>query len=351
MGKKEGNTHILVIRLSAMGDAAMSIPVLVAIRKQYPQIKLTVLTKSRFKDLFQDIPNVDVIGFDGEEKHKGLFGLWRLTKEVAGIGITHVADMHGVLRTHILKLFFTLRGIPFQQIDKGRAEKKALTRAKNKIFKSLRTTQERYSDVFRNHGFPVQVGTKHFLEQRPLPPLMKQSLGLKEAIWIGIAPFAAHQGKMYPLDLMAEIWNMLLEHDRVKIFIFSAKGTEKEHLEKHLEGTEKEIYLVAGKWNLQEELALISNLDLMVSMDSGNGHLAANFGIPVITLWGVTHPYAGFAPYGQASENIFLADREKYPLIPTSVYGNKVPLGYEKAIQTILPKTVVKRILELIADK
>ena len=59
-------------------------------------------------------------------------------------------------------------------------------------------------------------------------------------------------------------------------------------------------------------------------MDSGNGHLAAMYGIPVITVWGVTHPYAGFAPFLQPEENSITADREQFPLIPTSVYGNKV---------------------------
>ena len=56
---------------------------------------------------------------------------------------------------------------------------------------------------------------------------------------------------------------------------------------------------MAGKYKFKEELALISNLDLMVSMDSSNGHLAAIYGVPIVTLWGVTHPFLGFAPFGQ----------------------------------------------------
>jgi ADP-heptose:LPS heptosyltransferase len=82
----------------------------------------------------------------------------------------------------------------------------------------------------------------------------------------------------------------------------------------------------------------------MLSMDSANGHLAAMYGIPTVTLWGVTHPFAGLAPFEQAKENKLLAAREKYPLIPTSVYGNKFPRGYEKTIATIAPETVVKKI-------
>jgi hypothetical protein len=70
--------------------------------------------------------------------------------------------------------------------------------------------------------------------------------------------------------------------------------------------------------------------------------------VPVITLWGVTHPYAGFYPFQQPAENALLADREKYPLIPTSIYGNKAPEEYEKALQTITPDQVVAKIKEVV---
>ncbi|MFT6138682.1 MAG: ADP-heptose:LPS heptosyltransferase [Salibacteraceae bacterium] len=105
---------------------------------------------------------------------------------------------------------------------------------------------------------------------------------------------------------------------------------------------------IVGKLTLTEELELISNLDIMLSMDSGNGHLAAMFGLPVITLWGVTHPFAGFAPFGQAEGNSILSDREQFPFIPTSIYGNKFPAGYEEVMKTIEPKTVVAKIIDLL---
>ena len=97
-----------------------------------------------------------------------------------------------------------------------------------------------------------------------------------------------------------------------------------------------------------EELNLISNLDVMLSMDSGNAHLAAMFGIKVITIWGVTHPALGFAPFNQKANNQLLADRIKYPLVPTSVYGNKCPDGYQGAIETITPRLVVEKLLALL---
>src|SRR5690606_25535702 len=101
---------------------------------------------------------------------------------------------------------------------------------------------------------------------------------------------------------------------------------------------------VAGKLMLSEELELISNLDAMLSMDSANAHMAANYGIPVVTLWGVTHPHAGFYPFGQSLDHALLADRERFPLIPTSVYGNHMPKDYGEALASIPPEAVVNKL-------
>jgi len=86
----------------------------------------------------------------------------------------------------------------------------------------------------------------------------------------------------------------------------------------------------------------------MLSMDSGNAHLAAMYGVPVITLWGVTHPNTGFYPYGQDLGNAILSDRSIFSLIPTSIYGNKVPKGYEKVMETLDPTTIFNKVDQLL---
>jgi ADP-heptose:LPS heptosyltransferase len=82
----------------------------------------------------------------------------------------------------------------------------------------------------------------------------------------------------------------------------------------------------------------------MLSMDSGNAHIAAMLGVKVISLWGATHPYAGFVPFNQPLENSLVPDRTIYPLLPTSVYGNKEVEGYQDVMRTIIPTMVVELI-------
>lgn len=347
MDKKGKHTHILVIRLSAMGDVAMTVPVLRALIEKYPEIQLTVLTKKPFAPIFEGFENVQVRVADVKNRHKGLLGLWRLYKGLKPVNFDAVADLHNVLRSRVLKKYFALERTPFAQIDKGRKEKKALTRTKNKIFEQLKTTHERYAEVFAALGFPIELSAAQPLDRIQLSENVLELVQQDTKKWIGIAPFAAHEGKMYPLDSTEEVINQLNKTNKYKILLFGGGAKEVEALEKLGKRYENALCM-AGKLSLSEELQLISNLDVMLSMDSGNAHMAANYGIPVITLWGITHPYAGFYPFGQPMENALTADREAYPLIPTSVYGNKVPEGYENAMKTIKPQRVLDKLLRLL---
>ncbi|MEJ1221511.1 glycosyltransferase family 9 protein [Sediminicola sp. 1XM1-17] len=326
-----------------MGDVAMTVPVLSGLVHQYPNVKVTVLTRGFFAPLFQGIPNVVVYAADVKGKHKGVLGLYKLFKELTTLQIDAVADLHYVLRSSILKTFFRLTNIPFVQIDKGRAGKKALTAHTNKVFRPLQSTHQRYADVFAVLGFPIDLESVAPASQSEISATIEKVVGPKTEKWIGIAPFAAFEGKMYPLSQMRKVVKALCENKDFKILLFG--GGKKEEQQLDIWAVEfKNCVNMAGKIAFEEELTVISQLDLMVAMDSGNAHLAAIYGIPTITFWGVTHPYAGFYPFGQDPNNALLADREQYPLIPTSVYGNKFPKGYESVMETIAPEAVIDKI-------
>ncbi len=298
--------------------------------------------------MFSQLANVTVHVADVHGMHKGIPGLWKLFKELREAHLDGVADLHNVLRSNILKLYFKGYGVPFYQIDKGREGKKALTRKKNKIFKPLKSTHQRYADVFRELGFPVDLSTATMLQKEELSDACRQFVGTDSKKWLGLAPFAAFSGKMYPLSLMEKVIAELQRTTTYKIILFGGGVKERQQLESWQSKFENCVN-TAGKFSFSEELAIISNLDCMLSMDSGNGHLAAMYGVPVITLWGITHPYAGFTAFRQPPENQMTADRKKFPLTPTSVYGNKYPEGYQEAIASTTPKMIVKKLIGILA--
>lgn len=327
-----------------MGDVAMTIPVLVHALETYPKLKITVLTKPFFAPLFEHIEGINVIQAEVKTKHKGISGLWILARKLHKLDFDSIADLHNVLRSRILCGFLKIFGHEYFRIDKGRAEKKTLTRANNKIFKPLKSTHQRYADVFKKLKLPLDKKFKLKRTQLPLSSEMKSTLNLDSSKnWIGIAPFAAHSPKQYPLKLMKKVISKLNEENDVQILLFGGGKKEVEKLEALAENF-KNCETIAGRFSFPEELQLISNLDLMLSMDSGNGHLAALYGVNIVTIWGATHPYAGFAPFGQTEDQQLLPNIEKYPLLPTSIYGNKKVKGYKKVMHDITPEDVFQKV-------
>lgn len=335
--------HIAVMRLSAMGDVAMTVPVLRAFANQYPQVKITVVSRPFFQPFFDGIPNLSFFAFDEKEKHKGSLGLLRLYQDLKALKIDAFADLHNVLRSKVVRTLFAVSGKKVASVDKGRKGKKELTRAENKIFKQQPSMFERHQKVFEQIGFTVNLTNPIFPQKAVLDQELLNLIGVNNQKLIGIAPFAQYDSKVYPLDLMQQVIDQLASTKTHKILLFGG-GKKEIELLNSLSKDKENVVVVAGKIKFQQELQLIRNLDVMLSMDSGNAHIAAMLGVKVITLWGATHPYTGFSPFNQPLENALVSDRNKYPKLPTSVYGNKKVEGYENAMRTIAVEDVVSKI-------
>lgn len=330
-----------------MGDVAMTVPVIRAFVQQNPNVKVTVISTFFFKPFFDGIKNLSFYPFDDKNRHNGVIGLMRLFQDLEVLEIDAFVDLHNVLRSKMLRALFRINGKKTAHVNKGRKEKAALTRADNKIFKPLTTMFERHSKVFEELGFKVDLSNPLFPKKAVLDSEISQLIGeIPTAIGIkliGIAPFAQYDSKVYPLDLMQEVIHKLAENSDYKILLFGGGKKEIELLDSLSKGKEN-VIVVAGQLRFQQELQLISNLNVMLAMDSGNAHIAAMFGIEVITLWGATHPFAGFSPFNQPLENALVSDRSLFPKLPTSVYGNKNVQGYENVMRTISVESIVDKI-------
>ena len=331
-----------------MGDVAMIVPVLRALflqsRSLGTEVKITVVSRPFFQPFFAEIPNVNFFSVDLNKRHKGFIGLVRLFSDLRKLKIDVVADLHNVLRSKVVRTLFALSGKKVAATDKGRAEKKALTSLTNKVFAPVKPMVERHVDTFKQLGFSIDLTNAQFQEKAILSEEILSITGIKNQNWIGIAPFAQYESKVYPIDLMQQVIDGLAENKNNKIFLFG--GGEKEiQLLNQLQNQHENVIVLAGKLKFKQELEVISNLDIMLSMDSGNAHIAAMLGVKVITLWGATHPFTGFSPFNQPLENALVSDRNLFPKLPTSVYGNKMVEGYEDAMRTISPESIVKLVI------
>ncbi len=329
-----------------MGDVAMTVPVLRALLQQHPKVKITVVSRPFFQPLFQDIPNLVFFPFDAANRHKGLLGLLQLYRDLKPLQIDAFADLHNVLRSKIVRTFFLLSGKKVAFTDKARAEKKALTRLENKTLNPLPTVFERHANVFKELGFPINLSQPTFPPKPKLDTPVLSIIGDDHKILIGIAPFAQYDSKVYPLDLMKEVVRELSKNQAYRLLLFGSKN-EIQMLQV-ISNNLDNVIVVAGKLSFIQELQLIAQLNLMLSMDSGNAHLAAIYGVPVVTLWGATHPFAGFSPFHQPLENCLTSDRAQFPFLPTSIYGSKKVAGYKEAMRTISVASVLSKIDEIV---
>lgn len=322
--------HILVFRFSALGDIAMTVPVLRCLLQQHEDLTITMVSVPFVKPLFDHIPRLHFMGADIRGEYKGISGLWRLSRRLKKeVAYDAVADLHDVLRTKILRQF--CRRGPLAVVDKGRAEKKELTRAHNKVLRQLPTMFERHAKVFATLQRPVQL-----IIQEGINPVTKTDSGKT----VGIAPFAKHAAKMYPLDDMKEVVKRIAGFPDTKVLLFGSK--QEAALLEDWAAEIPGVKSLAGKISFAEELAIIAQLKAMVSMDSANMHLASLYGVPVVSIWGGTHPYLGFYGWGQDPS---LAIQIEHPSRPSSVFGNK---PCEGCMEGITPALIAARVYSII---
>lgn len=342
---------ILVIRFSAIGDVAMTIPIVHAFATQYPQHEVTVLSRMALKPLFQNMPeNVSFFDTDLSGAHSGISGVNKLYAELKEQHFDYVADLHDVLRSKYLRMRFNMNGVKVARINKGRREKEKLVRRHNKIFKSLKSSTRRYADVFEELGFPILMNFDSIYGQGQGDfSQIETIVGEKDSRkWIGIAPFAQHKGKIYPLEMQEKVVAHFAQHPDVRVFLFGGGRKEQEVFDEWKIKYPTVTSLI-GKMNMNTELILMSHLDVMLSMDSANMHLASLVNIPVISVWGATHPYGGFMGWKQLPINAIQVDLS---CRPCSVYGQKPCWrGDYACLSQIKPEQIIEKISAVIGVK
>ena len=347
--KKE---HVLVIRFSALGDVAMAVPVVWALATQYPDIRVTVLSRAFARPLFADLaPNVNFMEADLKHEYRGMRGLNALYRRLVAKQFTMVADLHNVLRSEYLRMRFNVGRYHVEHIKKHRKQRRQLTKSNKKEMHPLPSSFKSYAEVFERLGYPVDITRFHSI----FPPeggnlnMLPKEIGPKKSFeqWIGIAPFAAHEGKVYPPRLMEQVIQQLQQrYPKARIFLFGRGKQEDEYFKQWTERYPQCLSVCQHCESMYQELILMSHLDVMLSMDSANMHLASLTGIPVVSVWGATHPMAGFLGFNQSEDNIIQLDLD---CRPCSIFGNKAcRRGDYACLYNIPPERIVERITTLI---
>lgn len=353
--------RVAVWRLSALGDVCLAIPVVYAAARTNPDTDFIFVTKNTFVGLCIAPPdNLTVFGVHTKDRHAGPAGLWRLLRELRP---DVIVDLHDVLRTRLTAIYAMIKDIRVTVFDKARGEKRRLvSQGALRVPHPVAPTYTRYATALQKAGYePGELCAP----AAPAEAMRRVTalFGAKPADerWIGIAPFAAHAGKAYPLADMARAAALMTESAdnagvKIRLFWFGGRS-EATELETVCQGHPSWHVVAGAGLGFDGELALMSMLGVMVSMDSGNMHMAAMMGTDTVSVWGATHPAAGFAPVtvvpGQSHIVLQTSDLE---CRPCSVFGNKAcrfakDAGVPPCLAAVAPQAIADAVLNHIKAK
>ena len=351
--KKDANPAktVLMARFSALGDVAMTIPAIYSACRTNPSVRFVMVTRPAMTSIFIDAPdNLIVIGADVKEKYAGIRGIATLCRELMADYAPDVfIDLHNVLRTRLMSVFLGMKGIRTSRLVKPRSARRALTRRHNKVMLPLPSQLVRYHEAFTGGGINIADKFSGLFGGRAMAPasLFAAITGPKPTgqRWIGIAPFAAHQGKIYPPEMMEEVVALIdakAKDDDIRVFLFGGGEKECAILDDWASKYKSTTTLAGKKYGFPAELALINHVDVMVAMDSGNMHLAAITSAPTVSIWGATHPYCGFTGWHQSEDNTIQLALD---CRPCSVFGNKpCHRGDHLCMRAIKPRLIFEKI-------
>ena len=343
---------VVAARFSALGDVAMTIPVLYSACRCYPGIRFVMVTRPAFTGIFVNPPaNLTVVGVDIKNEYTGIRGLRRLVDRlVAEYGPFRFVDLHNVLRTKVMTAFMRLDRVPCSTLEKPRRLRRKLTGRHHKVMLPLKSQRDYYRDVFLRADLPVASRFDGLFDGPGSAPAQlfaaitaPKPEGQK---WIGIAPFSAHECKIYPADLMERVIAMLQAQadagTDLRIFLFGGGAAEADWLDGVAAKYGACTSLADKRYGFPAELALFNHMDAVLTMDSGNMHLASIAGATLLSIWGATHPFCGFRAWGQTDRTTI-----QVPLDcrPCSVYGNR-PCHRDDllCLRSIEPEDVFARI-------
>ena len=338
--------NVLVMRLSVLGNVAMTIPVLYPVCKANPDTRFIMLTKMWPATMFHDRPaNLKVVDFDVKGNHSGLFGLLKLSAQLYKLyDIDAVADLHNVSGTWVIDAYMKSRGAKVARLDREKPKRRALTTHKSN--EPLTPIHERYRNVFRQLGFEAPDTFTHLYDGRdwPVSPIvMEKKEGQR---WIAISPFSSHENKTYPLEKMEQVIAELTKHENYWVFLMGGGKAEKIALRAIARKYKNVVSMAEIKHKFIDEYALFAKCDLMLTMESANMHLASLVDLQAMTIWGPTSPACGYLGYNQIVEDDIQLDMD---CRPCSITGDKqCKFKDYRCLKNIDPMDIARRVVEAV---
>ncbi len=299
----ENLKNILIIKPSSLGDIVLALPALSALRRNFPDSKISWLIRSEFIPLLKNHPHLtDIIPFDRKYLGKAWFNPCAFARLVSLISrlrrskFDAIFDFQGLFRTASLSYLSGCR----RRFGMSNARELA------HIFYTHKVAQDQDSTHLVDYYLKIiqAAGVSDTSVQFILPedPFATDSVGRlltnHKIVPNSFAVFvtgSAHPDKCWPIERFAALAEKISSVLRLPI-IATGTASEAEAIENLKRIANIPIVNLAGRTSLGELVTLLKAARLVVSNDTGPGHIAATLGKPLVLIFGHSNP-ARVAPY------------------------------------------------------
>ncbi len=295
--------NILIIKPSALGDIALTLPAVRALQKAFPQARMTWLIRPEYADLVRNHPALDkVILFDrkrlanSHRSRAAWSGLRALFRELRNADFDAVFDFQGLFRTAFMARF---TGAKYRF---GMANARELA----PLFYTHRIKPDPDSIHVIDHYMQMvkAAGAEDLSVEFHIAPDESAAKSVKHFLdnkavdsnnYAILIPGSAHADKCWPAENFAAVTEKLAGKYQFDIIACGTKP-EQRIIDEISSKTDTTIVSAAGQTELRELIELLRNAKLVISNDTGPGHIAVALNKPLVMLFGWSNP-ARIYPY------------------------------------------------------
>lgn len=302
----ENYKNILIIKPSSLGDIIMALPALTALRKSFPDAKISWLVRSEFAPLLNNHPHLtSIIPFDRRRLGKSFYSpasmraLKSFLKQLKRSEFDIVFDFQGLFRTAFFG-WVTRCGKRFGMANAREFAHLLYTHKIDQNHESIHLV-DFYLKIIRAAG-AIDTGVEFVLPPNPKASdsvdKLLESHGIERDNYAVFVTGSAHDDKCWPIERFAALAAKVLSRFGLSIVATGSAG-ETDTIEMLKSLAAVPITSLTGRTNLSELVALLKGAKLVVSNDTGPGHIAAALGRPMVLIFGRSNP-ARVAPYGRS---------------------------------------------------
>ncbi len=301
----ENFKNILLIKPSSLGDIVLALPALSGLRRSFPDAKISWLIRSDFMPLLENHPHLtDIIPFNRRFLgkawfHPAAFGslvslIWRLRRSK----FDAVFDLQGLFRTASLSWLSGCK----KRFGMANAREFAHIFYTNKVRQNLECVHlvDYYLKIIQTAG-AADLRVQFILpQQQDAADSVNRLLacyGITPGNYVVFVPGSAHRDKCWPIERFAALADKISSQFNLPIVVIGVPS-EKSFIDRLETIASVPMANLVGLTFLSEMLAMLRAARLVVSNDTGPGHIAAALGIPIVMIFGRSNP-ARVAPYGR----------------------------------------------------